>query len=71
MQESQEIGFRLTKENYQASAFNSEDFDDVLACLSNKTGGGNPERFPEGCEESLALRDLSQKDEEHWQKNIS
>ncbi|RPB04650.1 hypothetical protein L873DRAFT_1928331 [Choiromyces venosus 120613-1] len=23
--------------------------------------------FPEGCDESIALRDLSQKDEEHWQ----
>ncbi|RPA88806.1 hypothetical protein L873DRAFT_1724535, partial [Choiromyces venosus 120613-1] len=46
------------------------DFDDVLACLEDELKGGNPERFIEGSEESLALRDLSQKDEEHWERTF-
>ncbi|PUU77511.1 hypothetical protein B9Z19DRAFT_1065759 [Tuber borchii] len=54
----------------KACASDPEDFDDVLACLDSQHGGGNPKRFPEGCEESLALRDLSQKDKEHWLKTF-
>ncbi|RPA90329.1 hypothetical protein L873DRAFT_1795552 [Choiromyces venosus 120613-1] len=33
-------------------------------------GGGNPEKYAEGSKESNALQDLSQKDEEHWQRTF-
>ena len=38
--------------------------------MDSQHGGGNPKRFPEGSEESQALRDLSQKDEKHWLKTF-
>ncbi|KAG0133716.1 hypothetical protein HOY82DRAFT_603911 [Tuber indicum] len=50
----------------RAKASDSEDFNNVLTCLNDKQDGGNPERFPEGCEESIALGDISQQVEEHW-----
>lgn len=39
----------------------------MLACLEDKHDGRRPVKIPEGSEASLALRDLSQKDEAHWQ----
>jgi len=55
---------------FKICASDPNDFDDILACLEDKQEGGNPERFPVGCSELLALRDLSQIDEDHWQKTF-
>ena len=38
--------------------------------MEDKQEGGNPKQFPEGCRDSLALWDLSQKDEEHCQRTF-
>lgn len=48
-------------------AMDSEDFEDVLACLESEYGGGMPPKIAEGSEASIALHDLSQKDETYWQ----
>ncbi|RPA91597.1 hypothetical protein L873DRAFT_1780844 [Choiromyces venosus 120613-1] len=54
----------------KAQAADPGDFDDVLGCLEGCHEGGNPEKYAAGSEESIALRDLSQQDEEHWQRTI-
>ena len=63
----------LTERYFQACASDPEDFNDVLAYL-NSRHSGNLKIFSEGCKESLALHDLSQKDEEqvfHKQRRFS
>lgn len=39
----------------------------MLACLDNEHGGGLPPKIAEHSKASVALRDLSQQDEAHWQ----
>lgn len=51
----------------KARAADSNVFEDVLACLGSEYGGGRPSKIAEDSEESIALYDLSQKDEIHWQ----
>ncbi|KAG0131562.1 hypothetical protein HOY82DRAFT_646266, partial [Tuber indicum] len=57
---------RIVKRAKERAA-DKNDFDDVLGCLTDVHGGGREARFPEGGRESMALAELSQKDEEHWQ----
>lgn len=46
---------------------NAEDFEDVLACVEDEHRDGRPTRIAEDLEASIALHDLSQQDESHWQ----
>ncbi|RPB04652.1 hypothetical protein L873DRAFT_1786137 [Choiromyces venosus 120613-1] len=54
----------------KARAADPGDFDNMLGCLEGYHEGGNPEKYAAGSEESIALRDLSQQDEEHWQQTL-
>lgn len=51
-------------------ASDPDDFDDCLACLAPMHGRGHPPKIAEGSEQSVALKELSQKDELHYQKTF-